>query len=64
MAHQLLQGGQGHPGAYHIRPKCMSTPVGIGVMDLTAHSMMAEQRTKPCRIHRLAARGTESLQYR
>lgn len=55
MAHQPLQGGQGHSGPHHIRPQCVPTPVGISVMDLTAHPMVPEQRTKPGRTHRLAA---------
>src|SRR6516164_9057100 len=47
MAHQLLQGRQGHPGTHHIRSKRVPHAVGISVMDLTAQSMMAEQGTKP-----------------
>src|SRR6516164_4686398 len=55
MAHQPLQGGQGHSGSHHIRAKCVPTPVGISVVDLAAHPMVPEQRSKPDRTHRLAA---------
>src|SRR6516165_1611036 len=47
MAHQLLQGRQRHPGLYHIPPKRVSKPMGVGVTDLTPHSMMTEQRAEP-----------------
>src|SRR5438552_16159866 len=56
MPRQPLQGGQGHAGAYHIRPERMSQPVWIGMRDSTANSMMAEWRAKSGRTHRVGAR--------
>src|SRR4029077_13793283 len=54
MAHQPLEGGQGHSGPHHIGSKCVATSGRISVMDLTAPPMVPEQRTKPSRTHRLA----------
>ena len=55
MPHQPLQGGQGHPAAYHIRSKGVPHPMGVGMRDATPHAMMAEERAKPGCTHRLAA---------
>ena len=58
VAHQLLQGGQGHPRPYHIRAKGVTKPMGVGVTDSTPHSMMAEQRTEASCSHGLATLAT------
>src|SRR5215831_7791712 len=54
MAHQPLQGGQGHSGSHHIRPKCVSTTVRVGLAHFAQHPMVPEQRTKPRCIQGLA----------
>src|SRR5437016_3552535 len=55
MTHQLLQGGQRHPGPYHICSEGMSQPMRVGMTDSTPQSMMAEQRAKPGHTHGPAA---------
>src|SRR5260370_42606019 len=47
MPHQMLQGGEGDAVAYHVSSKGVSQPVWIGVGDLAAPAMMAEQRAEP-----------------
>src|SRR5262252_8857318 len=58
MAHQMLESGQRDAGPDHIRSECMSKPVGIGGADLTAQSMMPEQRAESRRCHGLATAPT------
>ena len=53
MPHPPLQSGQGHPAADHIRPERVSHPMGIGISDSTAHSMMAESGAEASCRHRL-----------
>jgi hypothetical protein len=49
----MLESGQGDAGPDHIRSECMAEPVGIGGADLTAQSMMPEQRAESRRCHGL-----------
>src|SRR5579872_5620399 len=54
----MLERGQGDAGPDHIRSKSMAEPVGIGGADLTAQSMMPEQRAEPRWCHGLATAPT------
>ena len=47
MSHQLLEGGQRDSGPNHIGAKGMSKAVRIGAEDVTAQTVMAEQRAEP-----------------
>ena len=46
MPHQMLQRGQRDSGPRHISAKGMAEPMRIGVRNLAAHAMMAEQRAE------------------
>jgi hypothetical protein len=58
MPHQVLKSGQGDAGPHHISSEGMPKSVGVGGRDLTAQSMMAEQRAEPRRRHGLTTPAT------
>ena len=55
VTHQSHERRQAHTGAYHIRGKGVSKPMGVGVTDIAPDPMMTEQRAEAGGSHGLAA---------
>jgi hypothetical protein len=55
MTHQVHESGQGDSGAHHVSSKGVAETMRVGLWDLTAQTMVTEQRAEPSWSHGLSA---------
>src|SRR5262245_30810163 len=55
MTHQVHERGQGDSRTHHVSSKGVGETMGVGLWDLTAQTMVTEQRAEPGRSHGLSA---------
>jgi len=55
MTHQVHESGQGDSGGHHVSSKGVAETMRVGLWDLTAQTMVTEQRAESARGHRLTA---------